>query len=839
MAKAQRKTPAKKAGAKGHGDSPAKRILLGGTFLVLAVLCAASLADYDPSQSPYHTTAVSDDDEAIDSNGTAPDGDNAIEEDLADEEDSDVPPVKKNQNLVGNVGVSIAFNSIYFFGNASWLIPLCLLWVSYMYWWRESHNLNKFKWISLTICLVSGAGICAMLTESVKFLSEFDPNYYTSGRGGVVGTFLFGKGVGSMGIGGTGLLLSVLFLAGLFGTLHDNLGRIDMIKQKLANKKEARQAAKEQLQKDKEAAEKKAKAAAKASAPSGIKKNRPQKTAPPPPIADEEEMMDAEPPLEEGGIDISKLKKSTPSGESKGLKLPSSKDKKAEKSKVPVVENLNIIEGSEIKKVAFQTPESVGSYQFPTLDLLSDVDEDSKNEPGQDHQAIAVTLVKTLSEFGVSVSMGDVHTGPVITRYDVNPAPGVRVEKILNLDKNIALGLKATSVRILAPVPGQGCVGIEVPNDKPLAVPIREILESENWKNSDAEIPIALGKEISGKPLIADLTKMPHLLIAGSTGSGKTVCINSIITSLLYHSSPETLRFVMVDPKVVEMQAFNALPHMLIPVVTNPKKVAGALKYLLKEMEERYQTFAELGVRNLAAYNKKCDEAGEPEGDAPTLKKMPYIVCIIDELADLMMVAPADIENGIARLTQLARAAGIHLIIATQRPSVNVITGVIKANLPSRISFKVASKMDSRVVLDSQGAEQLIGRGDMLFLPPGSSDLMRSQGAFVSDDDLLAIVDYLKQNGEPVFDEDFQKNIEKEEVSDGTAEEGSDELLPDALEVLRATKRASTSMLQRRLRIGYNRAARIMEIFEQRGIVGLENGSQPREILQDLDTVEL
>jgi len=469
--------------------------------------------------------------------------------------------------------------------------------------------------------------------------------------------------------------------------------------------------------------------------------------------------------------------------------------------------------------------------------------------------------------------MGEVHPGPVITRYDLYPAAGVRVEKIQNLDKNLALSLRALSVRILAPVPGKGCVGVEIPNKQPQSVFIRDILESEDWVKSKAEIPVALGKDVSGKPLVADLTRMPHMLIAGATGSGKTVCINAIVASLLYKMSPKDVRFVMVDPKIVEMQVFNSLPHMLIPVVTDPKKVPGALKYLINEMERRYRIFAKEGVRNIAGFNakrsrdkeaeqkaKEFDASLSPEeraasaqastnlevprdldfDDAPPPDKLPYIICIIDELADLMMVAQADVETGIARLAQLARAAGIHLIIATQRPSVNVITGIIKANLPSRIAFKVASKVDSRTILDTGGADQLIGRGDMLFLPPGIAELIRSQGAFVADEEINAIVKFVNDhNGEPEFDEQFQRSVEESseegDSSEGDDEEVGDELIPNAMEVIRTTKRASTSMLQRRLRIGYNRAARIMEILEDRGYVGPENGSMPREILRDLD----
>jgi len=459
--------------------------------------------------------------------------------------------------------------------------------------------------------------------------------------------------------------------------------------------------------------------------------------------------------------------------------------------------------------------------------------------------------------------LGEIHVGPVITRYEVVPAAGVRVEKISGLDKNIALGMRAQSVRILAPIPGKAAVGVEVPNQHPTPVGMREIVESEQWANSKAELPIALGKDVSGKPLISDLTKMPHLLIAGATGSGKSVCINAIVASILYSKSPQEVRMLMVDPKVVELKIFNTLPHMLIPVVTEPKKVPGALKWLLAEMEQRYQMFAKVNVRNILGFNgRKKGATLDPveaaaqamlTGVDPTTddsielpEKLPYIVAIIDELADLMMVAPAEIENSIARLAQLARAAGIHLIIATQRPSVNVITGVIKANLPSRIAFQVASQVDSRTILDGKGAETLIGRGDMLFSPPGSSRLVRAQGAFVSDEEIIAIVDDLKQNGPPQYAAAVQQQIDRaaSEGDDSSSGEGDDDLGDDtelfqkALDVLRSTKRASTSMIQRRLRIGYNRAARIMDIMEDKGIVGPENGSSPREIMVDLDTYE-
>ena len=528
------------------------------------------------------------------------------------------------------------------------------------------------------------------------------------------------------------------------------------------------------------------------------------------------------------------------------------------------MDGFKVVRAAKTEKAADLFPERKGDYHFPTPDLLMDPPEVESSDD-EDHMLKAKRLKETLAQFKIEVEMGEVHTGPVITRYDVHPAAGVKVEKIANLDKNLAMALKAESVRILAPVPGKGCVGIEVPNAKPSPVCLKEILESKAWADAGAEIPIVLGKESSGRPLVADLTKMPHLLVAGSTGSGKTVCINAVIASLCYFSSPEDVRFIMVDPKIVEMKVYNDLPHMLIPVVTEPKKVPGALKWLLVEMERRYQIFSKVGVRNIAGFNAKILKDKEEKEKAQMLdaemtpeeraalstvevprdddvleipeNKLPYIVCIIDELADLMMVAQADVETGIARLAQLARAAGIHLIIATQRPSVNVITGVIKANLPSRISFRVASYRDSQTILDSKGAEALLGKGDMLFIPPGSSTFMRAQGAFVSDEEINGIVDYLKVNGPPQIIEEVRAQIEaagEEEVLGGDGDPDEDPMIRKSIEIIRTTKRASTSNLQRKLSIGYNRAARIMDELEDRGIVGPDVPGQGREILLDL-----
>ncbi len=535
------------------------------------------------------------------------------------------------------------------------------------------------------------------------------------------------------------------------------------------------------------------------------------------------------------------------------------------KSSSDSLDGFKVVRAEKTEKATDLFPERKGDYHFPVLDLLMEPPEEASNGD-EDHMVKARRLKDTLAEFKIEVDLGEVHTGPVITRYDIHPAAGVRVEKIANLDKNLAMALRSESVRILAPVPGKGCVGVEVPNAQAAPVCLKEILQSKAWAEANAEIPIVLGKEASGRPLVADLTKMPHLLVAGSTGSGKTVCINAIIASLCYHSSPEDVRFIMVDPKIVEMKVYNDLPHMLIPVVTEPKKVPGALKWLLAEMERRYQIFSKIGVRNIAGFNAKILKDKQEKEKAQLLdaemtaeeraalssiqvprdddalevpeNKLPYIVCIIDELADLMMVAQADVETGIARLAQLARAAGIHLIIATQRPSVNVITGVIKANLPSRISFRVASYRDSQTILDGKGAESLIGKGDMLFIPPGSAAFMRAQGAFVSDDEINGIVDYLKVNGPPQIIEEVRQQIESagedEVLGLGDHDSDDDPMLKKAIEIIRTTKRASTSNLQRKLSIGYNRAARIMDELEERGVVGPDIPGQGREILLDM-----
>ena len=456
----------------------------------------------------------------------------------------------------------------------------------------------------------------------------------------------------------------------------------------------------------------------------------------------------------------------------------------------------------------------IGDYHLPSLDLLDSPPPLESRHIKEDLESSARILEETLEDFGISAKVTDIERGPVITRYELEPAPGVKLNRIVVLSDDIALAMKAQSVRIIAPIPGKARVGVEVPNMESTMVVLKEVLSSKVFLEEDSILTLALGKDITGKPIVADLDGMPHLLIAGTTGSGKTVCVNSLILSLLYKGSPNDLKFLMVDPKMVELMPFNGLPHLLCPVVTDAKKASQALNWVVNEMEERYQLLAKAGARNIQAYNGK----GE---------KLPYIVVIIDEFADLMTVARDQIENAVTRLAQLSRAVGIHLILATQRPSVDVITGVIKANLPARVSFKVASKVDSRTVLDMNGADKLLGKGDMLFLRPGEEKLIRIQGTLVSDKEIEKVVSFIKEQGEPIYDETILKEQQKSSL--GNTEK--DELYDEAVRIIIESNQASVSILQRRMRLGYTRAARIIDMMELDGLVGPFEGSKPRRIL--------
>jgi len=462
----------------------------------------------------------------------------------------------------------------------------------------------------------------------------------------------------------------------------------------------------------------------------------------------------------------------------------------------------------------------IGDYNLPGLDLLESPPPIEARQIKDDLQANARILEDTLGDFGIVVKVTDIEKGPVITRYELEPAPGVKLNRIVALGDDIALAMKAQSIRIVAPIPGKARVGIEVPNTQSSLVFLKEVFVAKDFQDSKYKIPIVLGKDISGHPVIADLGDMPHLLIAGTTGSGKTVCVNCLILSMLFKSSPNELKFVMVDPKMVELAPFNGLPHLLCPVVTDAKKAAAALGWIVSEMEDRYQLLAKEGARNIESYNEKQDQ------------HMPYIVVIIDELADLMMVSRDQIETAITRLAQLSRAVGIHLVLATQRPSVDVVTGVIKANFPSRISFKVASKVDSRTVLDMNGADKLLGKGDMLFLRPGEEKLTRAQGSLVNDKEIERVVEFVKVQAQPVYNEEILRDQQRS----GMVNTDKDELYDEAVRIVMESNQASASILQRRLRLGYTRAARIIDSMEMDGLVGPFEGSKPRRILIDRES---
>jgi len=755
-------------------------------------------------------------------------------------------------NLGGPWGADVAWWSLHLLGLSTWLLPVFLLWFAWVAV-RNARRLVLTRFVAMVFCIATESGLWSMV-------EGFKNDYFTQGLGGVIGQLLYHQLLkDTVGVMGAGLLLGTIFLLTLAFIFTRDIGtELEKMFTAIRTWRELRaQRATERTQLKQQEKEAKAKAKAGTAKAAAVALMPPASRKQPLVIPKTKEEIAKE------AAAAKIVDPSTADAAKSALKIGTTEEPASSGAKLAsgALGKLNIVKPEETKK-ARSTLLSRGdeNYQFPPLSLLREPVKLDVNSSEEEHRQNAENLLRILAEFGVEVTLGEIHVGPVITRYEVIPAAGVRVEKIAGLDKNIALGMRAQSVRIMAPIPGKAAVGVEVPNQKRMEVGLREILESEDWAAAKAELPIALGKDVSGRPLVSDLAKMPHLLIAGATGSGKSVCINAIISSILYHASPRDVRLLMIDPKIVELKIFNVLPHMLIPVVTEAKKVPAALKWLLKEMEMRYQIFAKVGVRNISSFNsrKKSAREGVPAGetqstidvaslprDVEVPEHMYYVVAIIDELADLMMVAPAEIENSVARLAQLARATGIHIIIATQRPSVNVITGIIKANLPSRIAFQVASQVDSRTIIDTKGAETLIGRGDMLFSPPGTSKLVRAQGALVSDEEISKILEFLQRNGPPAYAQDVQAHIDRaasedeEEADDDGDDDGElgddEELFKQAVDVLKASRRASTSMLQRRLRIGYNRAARVMELMEEKGIVGPENGAQPREILVDLD----
>ena len=511
------------------------------------------------------------------------------------------------------------------------------------------------------------------------------------------------------------------------------------------------------------------------------------------------------------------------------------KSSKQPKEKVDVKK-----ETDEVEKHIEATKKIDKPYHFPPMNLLKHGD--VKNGDSDLHlRETAKKLQKTLQTFGVNVTITNISCGPSVTRYELQPELGVKVSKIVGLADDIKLNLAAADIRIEAPIPGKAAVGIEVPNKENSIVMLRDLLESSEFKNSRSKISFATGRDIGGKVVVSDIAKMPHLLVAGATGSGKSVCINTLIMSVLYKATPDEVKLIMIDPKVVELSVYNGIPHLMIPVVTDPKKAAGALNWAVSEMTKRYQLFADYNVRDIKGYNAKVDTIKDID-DPNKATKMPQIIIIVDELADLMMVAPGEVEESICRLAQLARAAGIHLVLATQRPSVNVITGLIKANMPSRIAFSVSSGVDSRTIIDMNGAEKLLGKGDMLFYPSGYQKPVRVQGAFVSDQEVQAVVDYLKENsGQVEYDEEIQCHVNSNTVaSSGNGSQSSDRdvYFVEAAKFIIDKDKASIGMLQRVFKIGFNRAARIMDQLAEAGVVGEEEGTKPRKVLMSMEEFE-
>ncbi len=754
------------------------------------------------------------------------------------------PPNRPAQNFIGPFGAILASVFYYLIGAASYLLAGVLLFFGAMKLFHAS--LRLFTRLPWTILFIA-SGAC-LLQLQTQHLTGWKHAFNIPGSGGWVG-YVFGKTLllTSMGKVGSIILLSAIYAASLI--LMTGLRPIYLVQQTVSGTRGAfaslyqwrltRKLRKADIKGQLEI-QKKEKAKEQRSVEKRLKKLGAPVPKPAATFISPEELAGRPAPKV---VDTTAL----PGEPVTARKKPS----------------LAELRGSGSVGRSTSAPTGLTSrawdgknYALPGLDLLNEHDPEGRGgaDPGE-LQRVQQTLIDTLGQFGIAVAPGDITKGPTITRYEVYPAKGVRVDKIVSLERDLARATRAERINILAPIPGKDTVGIELANTRKVTVTLRELLESGDWEEAKGrcKVPLALGKDVYGKAIIADLAQMPHLLVAGTTGAGKSVCINALVASVLFRFTPEELRFIMIDPKVVELQHYNALPHLAFPVVTDPKKVLLALRWLIDEMERRYKMFARVGVRNIISFNarpkkKTAAEMGETPGqdtgeikvpredETPIPEKIPYVLVVIDELADLMQTAPADVEGAIARITQMARAAGIHLIVATQTPRADVITGVIKANIPSRIAFQVASKIDSRVILDENGADRLLGQGDMLYLPPSASRLIRAQGVLVTDEEIRRLVEFVSAQGRPTFDPAMHEKLQATSSStDDEVSEEDEELVEKCLEIIRQEKRASTSLLQRRLRLGYTRAARIVDILEQRGILGPGEGAKPREILVDLD----
>ncbi len=688
-------------------------------------------------------------------------------------------------NLIGVVGAYLAALVFFLFGAASYFFPFYILFLGLdqlglvnFQGLGDNKIIKTISFIFFTIFLSTFIGLF-----SIESVAAFNSS-------GIVGFFLAGFFVKYLGIHGCFITFSLLLLVSailLFGHFFLDLWHwitqgytaiAELVENWIERRREAIVVSEERPRRR-------------------VKK----KVVKPEEIKEEKSAKDIKP----------EIRLYTPKVEVK----PESKKPVA----TPVVQNQEEVQ-KKMKELEGQAAKAYDpkTYQLPTLDLLTvPIVEDHKETKGEIQSNIK-DLEAALAQFGVEAKVVSVQKGPVVTMYEMQPSAGVKIQQITTLADDIALAMKASSVRVVAPIPGRGTVGIEVPNLKKMMVSLREVLEEKTFVNSSSKLTIAIGKDVSGNPVVADLKDMPHLLIAGATGAGKTVCMNALISSILYKSKPHQVKFIMIDPKMVELAPYAGIPHLIHPIISEAKKAFVALQWAVEEMERRYRLLADEGARNVDAYNrsKSTDDI------------LPYIVIVVDELADLMVVARDSVETAIQRLAQLARAVGIHLVLATQRPSVDVITGVIKANFPARISFKVSAKVDSRTVLDAMGADKLLGKGDLLFLKPGAVKLIRAQGAFVTDDEIGKFTDFLRRQGSPQYEEKITEGAKKAEM-----DIGSDELFDEAVKTILQAKQASASILQRRLRVGYTRAARLLDMMEQAGIVGPFCGSKAREILVD------
>ena len=853
-------------------------------------------------------------------------------------------PTRPAINYLGPPGATWAGMSFYTIGVTSYLIPAIMIWFGVARLLKKART-SKIALLGLGILLVSG---CCLMHYQKWFLQSGPFNI--SGTGGIIGEYVGDKFVGMTGNVGSFIIMSAAYCAAALLITRVHPGQILQALVSLykslekwrenrtyskANENDRLLIQKKKLEKEQRRIEKKI---GKTIQLDQKEKSKEAKKETPPPedsseetvteksadIDTEEEVVIAEPKIYDASV-------------------RSAEQNTERKPSIAEVLAANKSAGNRVNGSDFSAPKEVEfpGYKLPDIDLLN-YESQSDRKPTDKNLLIQTqkTIVETLDNFNVNVTAGDITRGPTVTRYEIYPSKGLRVNRITALEADIARATKAERINILAPIPGKDTVGIEIANNEKVTVALRELFEDPGFTDPQHKIPIALGKDVYGKTVIGDLAKMPHLLVAGATGAGKSVCINGIIASMLYRFTPDELRFIMIDPKVVEMQIYNDLPHQIVPVVTDSKKVLLALRWVVNEMERRYQLFAKLNIRNFDAFNsrdqnseteddhdeffdasgqskldfnttKEIAESKDPEeggeweyeyeeveieveyeegekagewhevntedqsssepdelkpqvhsddivgGDSAVSKeehlrnkdivnsvddaveekipeRLPYIVVIIDELADLMQTAPADVEQAIARIAQKARAAGIHLIIATQTPRADVVTGIIKANIPSRIAFQVSSSLDSRVILDNKGAEKLVGKGDMLYLPPGSAQLQRAQGALITDNECTSVVNFCSEQASPIFAQEIEDSINGNTGEDEEVSEEDEEIIEKCLEVIQVERRASTSLLQRRLRLGYTRAARMMDILEMRGIIGPGDGAKPREILVDL-----